>query len=159
MNMDNLKKFEEFKRIAVALNFLGITPILYGSLGLSKAISYDFLVDDIDILIESNIFNSKLPEIHSIICSLGYELTDSEENEFKSNLFKIGIATDGDMIAFSGVDPKKLQIKIEGCQYRVLNPEQFLATYEASNLDGYRRSISNKDDALKIKIIKSKLEK
>ena len=100
-----------------------------------------------------------MEEIHSIMNYLGYDLIDSEENEFINNQFKVGIATDGDLFTFSGIDPKTLQIKNDGCQYRVLNLEQYLAVYEASSLDGYRKQSRNKDDASKIQLIKSRLNK
>ena len=158
-NRSNFEKNEEFKRISREFNKLEATPVLYGSLGLSANINHELATDDIDILIEDNIFISKLETIHSIMNSLGYMLIDPEENEFTNGRFKVGIATDGDMNEFSGIDPKVLQIKYDGCQYRVLNLEQYLAVYEASSLDGYRKESHKKDDASKIKMIKSQLNR
>ncbi len=43
-------KMREFKRVAQELNTIGITPILYGSLGFSQALGTDFLVDDLGSL-------------------------------------------------------------------------------------------------------------
>jgi hypothetical protein len=156
--MKNSKKLLEFKRITRELNKIGTIPVLYGSLGLSESINRDLLTDDIDILIEDKIFNSKFKEIHSSICALGYELIDTEEHEYKRNQFKIGLATDGDMIGFSGINPSSLQTIDDNCKYRVLSPVEYLLTYEASNLDGYRKEKHKKDDTSKIKLIKSILK-
>jgi hypothetical protein len=156
-NIDNFRKIEEFKRISREFNQLEAMPVLYGSLGLSAICNHELVTDDIDILIDDHIFKSKLEAIHSIMNSLGYVLIDPDENEFTNGHFKVGIATDGDMDEFSGIDPKALQIKHDVCQYRVLNLDQYLAVYEASSLDGYRKQSHKKDDASKIELIKSQL--
>lgn len=57
------------------------------------------------------------------------------------------------------LNPDDIDILIDdhGARYRVLNTEQFLATYEASSLDGYRRDTHAKNDAQKIALIKTSL--
>jgi len=158
-NMDNKKKFQSFLRIARELNTkLGSSPVLYGSLGLSRSLKTELETDDIDLLIENEIFNSELDKIHSLMVRLGFQLIDLEENTFLKGGLKVGIATDGDMLSFSGIDPSALKINVSSSTtYRVLSPKQFLATYRASSLDGYRKETHRKDDGAKIRLIESVL--
>ncbi|WP_428242724.1 hypothetical protein [Gynuella sp.] len=138
--MSNTRKFEVLLEIAEKLNQdIGSVPVLYGSLGLSRAIEVDLQTDDIDILIEDCIFSERLSYIHGLMEELGFTLTDPEENEFRRGTTKVGIASDGDMLSFSGVDPLSLAVESSAAKFRVLSPEQYLATYKASSLDGYRK--------------------
>ncbi len=158
--MKNGEKLQVFLEIAEKLNAeMDSTPILYGSLGLSEAINKDIKTDDIDMLVEHRIFSTQLGKIRSTMAELGFELTDPEENCFQRDDIKVGIATDGDMITFSGINPQTLCIKKEKATYRVLNAEQYLATYKASSLDGYRKNKHQKDDQAKIELIITKTDK
>ena len=155
-SMGNETKYLEFLSIAKLMNrqFNSI-PILYGSLGLSRALSIDINANDIDILVEEEIFDKQLNAIHSLFQENGYLLSDIEENEFRKGDITVGIATDGDMPEFSGLQPSTLKIVDDGAKYRTLTPDQYLATYKASILDGYRKNIRKKDDASKIELIES----
>ncbi len=152
--MNNAQKFEVMLEVAYSLNQeLGSVPILYGSLGLSRAINKDIKTDDIDILVEDIIFHEKLELIHEIMQGLNFILTVPEENEFRRGEIKIGIASDGDLHSFSGVDPTELKVESARSQFRVLSPLQYLSTYKSSCLDGYRKNTHKKDDYAKVKLI------
>ena len=154
--MSNNEKLEAFIEIAKSLNReLGSAPILYGSLGLSKALNVEIDADDIDLLIEDNIFSSDLDKICGVMESLGFTLVNPEENEFHLGTLKVGMSHDGDMVAFCGVDPSRLEVVEQGAKYRVLTPQDYLQTYRASSLDGYRRDKRQKNDAAKIKLLES----
>jgi len=154
--MKNAAKIQLFLAIAQKLNLeLGSTPVLYGSLGLSQSIEVEIKTDDIDILVEEQVFRARLDELRGLMASFGFELVDPEENKFKQGLVEVGIASDGDLLSFSGTDPLKLKIvNTSSASYRVLNAQQYLATYEASSKDGYRKHKHLKDDRSKIRLIK-----
>jgi hypothetical protein len=156
--MSNTRKIEVLLEIAEKLNHdIGSVPVLYGSLGLSRAIETDLKTDDIDLLIEDSIFSERLSLVHSSMRELGFILTDLEENEFRRGPIKVGIASDGDMLSFSGVNPSSLAVEGLEAKFRVLSPEQYLATYKASSLDGYRKNTHQKDDGSKIRLLESML--
>lgn len=157
--MSNNQKLKFFSEIAIKLNQeLSSTPVLYGSLGLSCSVGVDFQTDDIDLLIEESIFTNQLPKIHRLMDTLGYTLTNAKENEFERGSIKVGIASDGDMLSFTGINPASLVVETCTAKFRVLSPEQYLATYKASSLDGYRKDTKLKDDQSKIKLIESVLQ-
>ncbi len=163
--MNNSKKIKVFLTIAEKLNStLNSKPIIYGSLGLSLVIDTEIKTDDIDLLIEASIFSSDLQTIHQIMMSMGYKCTDVEENAFSNGTFKIGIAHDGDLMAFCGVNPGKLEtIKsttvirnvTQTVTYRALGLEDYLRVYQASSRDGYRKEKRMKNDSAKIALIKA----
>lgn len=154
LSMNNQQKYEEFLAIANEFNErLGSNPVLYGSLGLSTALETELETDDIDMLIEHRLFESSLRQMRDVMGARGYLLIDPEENEFRKGEFKVGIATDGDMLGFSGVDPKKLNQVQAGARFRVLTASEYLATYRASSLDGYRRKKRKKNDRAKVELI------
>jgi hypothetical protein len=156
--MKNHAKLEKFIEIAKQLNAkLNSTPILYGSLGLSISIDHDLETEDIDMLIEHRIFDRELSDIRHLMETLGYKLVNPEENTFRRGELDIGISHDGDMVEFSGVDPEKLTIIESSARYRVLTPNEYLATYKASALDGYRRDERQKNDSAKIELLQSNI--
>ena len=59
------------------------------------------------------------------------------------------------MIDFSGVNPGELTVVENVVRYRVLNIQEYLKTYKASLVDGYRRDIRGKRDSEKIALIRS----
>ena len=156
--MNNQQKFETFLQITTALNQeLDSVPILYGSLGLSRSIEQDLATSDIDFLVEERVFAQSLTEIRRIMAQQGFVLADPDENEFHRGDFKVGISHDGDMIEFSGINPAELKVEERPAKYRVLTPEQYLATYRASSKDGYRIEERQKDDASKIELLEALL--
>lgn len=90
--------------------------------------------------------------------TLGFTLNNAKENEFERDSIKVGIASDGDMLSFSGINPESLAVEDCIAKFRVLSPEQYLATYKASSLDGYRKDTKLKDDQSKINLIESVLQ-
>jgi len=159
--MINSVNFEALYEIAEKFNReLECVPVLYGSLGLSRTLDVDLETDDIDLLIEEEIFTGSLTKIYQCMEELGFVLTNAAESEFTRGSAKVGIASDGDMLSFSGVDSKSLAVESGSgsAEFRVLSAEQYLSTYQASSLDGYRKNTKNKDDQSKIALIRSMLD-
>lgn len=152
--MNNNNKLEAFLEIAIVLNEkLASVPILYGSLGLVKAIEKDLKTDDIDLLVEDHIFSKHLNQIRTLMKGMGFELIDPKENIFSRGLLKVGISDDGDMIKFSSVNPSELAVVDSSAKYRVMNAQDYLQTYKDPSLDGYRRDTKQKNDDAKIKLL------
>ena len=112
--MSNNSKIIEFQGLAKSFNdILNSNHILYGSLGLASTLMLELETKDIDILIEDKIFKSQLNGIHSILIPNGFALFDEKENTFRRGDMEVGIAADGDMLDFSGVDPASLTVPPE----------------------------------------------
>jgi hypothetical protein len=100
---------------------------LYGSLGLASTLKLDLETQDIDMLVEDKIFQTQLIAIHAILFSCRFKLIDERENTFQRGTLEVGIASDGDMLDFSGVDPSSLTVILGEARYRILSAEQYLA--------------------------------
>lgn len=61
------------------------------------------------------------------------------------------------MNEFAKIDPSRLKIIYKPVQFRTLNLEQYLACYEASGKDGYRKEVRKKKDDAKIELIRREL--
>jgi len=156
--MNNQTKINEFQMLAKYFSeVLGSKPVLYVSLGLASALKVELETKDIDILIEDDLFNSQLGLIRSIMSTNGFILVDEEENIFRRGELEVGIASDGDMLGFSGIEPSSLTVHPGNPRYRTLNLEQYLATYKASVGDGYRKESRQKDDLSKINLIERRI--
>ena len=155
-----LNKFDEFIRIAQCLNSsFGITPVLYGSLGLQISSGINFDPDDIDILIPDVLLNEKWIVFKKEIETLGYLLIDLHEHEFIKDKLKIAFAKEEDLLGFAQVNYEKLAVvDNSGVKYKVLGLEEYLRVYERSLSDGYRRTKNNGKDIIKIDAIKSIIE-
>jgi len=158
--MKRTAKLDVFFEIAKRLNLVfNARPVLYGSLGLSQLVDAMIDVDDIDILIEAQLFDASLQRVKAMMAQLGFRLVDEAENEFVRNDIKVGIASDGDMKTFAHIDPLTLRAIETPAKARLLDLEQYLACYTASMEDGYRKIVRQKNDALKIEIIKRQLDR
>ena len=151
---------DEFFRITKTLNAnLGITPLLYGSLGLGKLLNHDFNPHDIDFLVPQKYVQHEWICFMSLIEKLGYSLVDLHEHKFSNGKHNI---------AFGGIERLKKDIDItpdqietieeSGCVYKLLNLQQYLKAYEFSSKDGYRRNKNNNKDFIKIERIKLVLQ-
>jgi hypothetical protein len=151
-----MDKYQEFLRIAKCLNTeLDITPVLYGSLGLSRLIKQDLNSQDIDILVPQKYITSEWDQFQKTLSKINYQVVDEHEHEFISLDTKVGVAFEEDLLPFANIDHRKLKIVSEGgINYKVLDLNQYRRVYEASSIDSYRTK-SNKKDSEKIKLIDS----
>ncbi|MCE4047390.1 MULTISPECIES: hypothetical protein [Bacillaceae] len=153
MTSDEL--YQEFLYIGKALNKnLGITPVLYGSLGLEVVTGINFNPQDIDILVPISYIEEKWPLLKEMMEKLSYELTDLHEHKFEKNGFEIGFAYEEDLPHFAGVAYNLLEMKVEAeARFKVLSVKDFLAVYRKSSKDSYRKTKNNNKDLKKIAIL------
>jgi len=147
--------YQEFLYIGKALNKnLGITPVLYGSLGLEVVTGINFNPQDIDILVPISYIEEKWPLLKEMMEKLSYELTDLHEHKFEKNGFEIGFAYEEDLPHFAGVAYNLLEMKVEAeARFKVLSVKDFLAVYRKSSKDSYRKTKNNNKDLKKIAIL------
>jgi hypothetical protein len=150
-------KIEEFLRIAMVLNQeLDCVPVLYGSLGLWHIAKHEFIIDDIDILVPDKFMKGDWNKLQELIEKQDYKLMDAREHEFEK---------EGQKMAFAGftalVDDLAISIDTlatvneSGAKYLELALKDYLAAYEFSQKDGYRKNVRQKRDLDKIDFIKS----
>ncbi|MFZ2150709.1 MAG: hypothetical protein WAZ12_00105 [Candidatus Absconditicoccaceae bacterium] len=149
------KLYNEFLIIAKELNSIDITPVLYGSLGLSMLLNIDLKPQDIDILIPENFLKTDWNLFKNLIEKLGYKLVDLHEHEFKKEKIKIAFATQENLKPFANVDHNNLEIVQNIGAYKQLSLQDYLKVYTKSSKDSYRKDKNNDKDATKINIIKS----
>lgn len=154
-------KYEKFLEIAKLLNDkFNIQPLLYGSLGLEVITGENLNADDVDMLIPEIYIRDKWLDFMNYLEECGYKMIDLHEHTFEK---------DGCYFAFAYIESLEsfAQIKVEDipiknccdCTYKLLNLKQYLAVYEASSRDNYRKKIAkNTKDEDKIKLIKKYLE-
>ena len=154
------EKLQVFLEVAGLLNReLHSLPVLYGSLGLAQLIPDKIHPSDIDILLESEIFDVEHYQLPQLMARIGFRLADSAEQEYVRGSFRIGIASDADLVEFAGIDPQQLIVESTStCSYRVLTLKDYLLAYEASSRDGYRKDVREKDDRRKLELIRTVLQ-
>ena len=151
--MDKLIRFKENAKL---LNkSLHITPLLYGSLGLSLLIKEKIEVDDIDILIPCIYLKEKWEELYKVLTDNGYVLIDLHEHTFLKDNIKYSYASIESLKEFANID---INETTDNNSYLHLNLRQYLKVYEASLKDSYRQINKNKNDQDKINIINNNLK-
>lgn len=150
-----MDKYKEFLRIAKHLNSkLNITPVLYGSLGLSKIIKKDLDSKDIDILVPQKYITTDWKKLIKTLLKINYQLVDEREHEFIYLNNKIGFAFEEDLFPFAKINHNKLKaVSDSGSDYKILDIDQYKKIYEISKKDSYRTQKNNKKDLEKIKLI------
>jgi len=134
-------KFEIFREIAEVLNKkLGVVPVLYGSLGLSRLIKENITINDIDILVPDEFVGEKWGELKKIVEKLGFELSDVSEHEFIRNGQKIAFAEYNNLADVDLTIGDLKQSEENGISFYELNLEQYLAVYRYCLHDGYRQT-------------------
>ena len=154
-------KKELFLHIARRLNeALGITPLLFGSLGLEQRLGTNLNADDIDVLIPEGYLDEKWDMLIEVMTTLGYTLYDVHEHAFEKDGISAAFASIENLVPFANVDITRIPVMSEdGVRYYLLGLEDYLKVYTASSKDGYRRDTKNKNDTEKIELIKRALEK
>ncbi len=156
--MEKYKK-EAFLQITEMLNArIGITPLLFGSLGLEQRLGTDLGADDVDVLIPEEFLSEKWNCIAEIMSEEGYTLYDAHEHAFEKDGLSVAFASIENLVPFAGVDTGKIPVTDEnGVRYYLLDLQDYLKVYTASSKDGYRRDTKNKNDNQKIELIKQAL--
>ena len=154
-----MNNFQLFLEIARHLNKINITPILYGSLGLSIAIRTPLTVNDVDILVPDEFIKEKWPDLMKEVISLDFELKDEKEHEFIRGAETIAFASYKTLedVSFTTNDLQKTEE--ENVSFYTLSPEQCLAVYQYCLKDSYRQDTKKKTDSEKIILIENYLKK
>lgn len=154
-------KKELFLQIARKLNEkLGITPLLFGSLGLEQRLGANLNADDIDVLIPEEYLDEKWDMLIEVMEGLGYSLYDVHEHAFEKDGVSAAFASIENLVPFAEIDITRIPAVDEnGVRYCLLCLEDYLKVYTASSKDGYRRDTKNKNDTEKIELIRRALEK
>lgn len=158
---NNEKKLIIFYEVARVLNKTNIIPILYGSLGLYKAINkLERKVNDIDVLIQDEFTGKKWSKLREIMEQLDFILEDEHEHEFERNGELVAFGKASDLVKLARVYPKDAEVTEEnGAKFRKLSPEQYLVCYKFMLRDNYRQEKRGNADKEKIKLIEDYLKK
>lgn len=140
---------------------LGITPLLYGSLGLETALDEPMQPDDIDILIPGEyVTGPGWPRLRTLLEERGYVLTDLHEHTFRLEGVDYAYASLEELEPFAGIAANEIgQCTRDGTSFLLLSPAQYLRVYERSVLDGYRIHTKEKQDHRKIAMIREALHR
>jgi len=155
-------KYEKFLELSRLLNTkFNIQPLLYGSLGLEVLTGEKLNADDVDILIPEIYIKDKWLEFMDYLEMCGYKLIDLHEHTFEKDNCHFSFACIDGLESFANVKEKEIVNKnVFDCSYKLMNLQQYLAVYEASSKDNYRKKIAkNTKDETKIKFIKNLLDK
>ena len=155
--MNHKAKIKAFLENTKRLNKrFGITPLLYGSLGLEYVTCEDFSADDIDILIPEIYLRDKLETFRRYLETLGYVLTDEHEHTFVKDGNSFSYARLEELETFCGIKASDItMISFDNVSFIILSLEQYLSVYEKSLMDSYRINVKEKKDIEKLTLIRS----
>lgn len=139
-------------------NQFGITPLLYGSLGLEYLTGVNLNADDIDILIPKVFLGDQWDAFRGFLEEKGYRLIDLHEHTFEKDGIYFSYARMEELEAFAGIPVGEIGTEEqENVRFRLLSLGQYLQVYTASSRDGYRVNTKNKKDSEKIALIRELL--
>ena len=153
-----MKKSMFFENAKMLYDELGISPLMYGSLGLEYITNQALNADDIDILIPETFLTDKWNNFKNVLEVKGYLLTDQHEHTFEKDGVCYSYASIEELEIFANI--KMCDIKEQndnGVKFKLLSLEQYLKVYTASSKDGYRINVRQKKDNDKIAFIKKLL--
>ena len=150
---------QRFLQIAKLLNSeLGVTPVLYGSLGLMVLTGQDLNPQDIDILVPCELLGQGWGALLSLADTLSLTLVDAHEHEFSDGHVTVAFASAEGLMHFAGIDHTLLEVMEDnGARYKLLGLQDYLKVYKKSLQDSYRRDKNNGKDVEKIELIEGLL--
>ena len=154
------RKYAAFLAAAAMLNRqLGVTPLLFGSLGLEQRLGVPLAPDDIDVLLPERWLTGDWRRTAALMGSMGYGLVDEHEHEFANGDLRIAFAAIESLEPFAGVDINHIPlVRDQDAEYLLLTLPDYLKVYEASSRDGYRKNVKNKQDQRKTELIRKALK-
>jgi hypothetical protein len=138
------------------LNEKGVSPLLYGSQGVSLYLGAFKQFSDIDLLVADEYLEDKWTALVSIMALRGFALVDEHEHSFRNtrgveaNFAAVSILKRDDIL--NGPDDI-VTIKTPQGPFKTLTAESFKRAYSFSIKDGYRRDIRGKKDQVIIKLL------
>lgn len=153
------KKEAFFKNAQLLQDTLGITPLMYGSLGLEYLTGKDLNADDIDILIPATFLEKRWDEFCAVLENDGYVLVDQQEHTFEKDSIDYSYAQIEELESFADIPAAEIQTVIaQSISFKLLSLDQYLKVYSASAKDGYRANVRGKKDYDKIIFIQEQLK-
>ena len=150
----NEEKRKLFLEVARTLNRRGVTPLLYGSLGLWRRTGEPISADDIDVLLPETWLTKQWSAFQALLQAEDWRLIDAHEHTFEKRGVHCSFAALEELETFAGVPISEIETRAEsGAKYRLLSVKQYLAVYKASAKDGYRVNTRGKKDAEKIALL------
>jgi len=138
---------EEFLlQIIKVLKGKNITPVIYGSFGVSNYLGNFKIFEDIDILIDDDFVKNKWPEFKKLMEMNGFILIDVKEYEFEFGSKKVGFASKDILIRDQIINDYSELVKYKDTNAYTLTPKSFLRAYQFSLRDGYRIDTRGKKD-------------
>lgn len=153
-------KFLIFLEVTRLLNKHEIIPVLFGSLGLYRAIDeQERKVNDVDFLVSDELLHGKWVQLLEIVSGLGFVLKDEREHEFVRNGEIIAFGRASELVKIARVDFEGLKATDEdGAKFKELSPEQYLNCYKFMLRDSYRQEKRDSADKEKIVLIEKYLQ-
>lgn len=157
--MDNKIILDEFILVTKALNKLGITPIVYGSLGLYFLIGRKIQINDIDLLVEENDFR-QWDEIKKIVLDLDYQIDPDHDQEFKGKNCFLSILLVADIKKLIGKNKFNLKKTVlKNAVFYNFSLFEHIKIYQNGLKNIWRCRKKEKDDKEKIQLIKLAIKK
>lgn len=125
------KKLSIFLEIAGELNRHKISPILYGSLGVSRLIKIND-IDDIDIVVPNEWLDDKFTEFKKIMEGIGFKQDLKYPHEFNREKRDghVGFESKGELKKDMGINLKNIKTtEINGVKFGELSSKDYLNVY------------------------------
>lgn len=155
---NNQHIFEIFTKITQSLNKIGITPIIYGSLGLYLIVGEHGKIGDIDIIISDTEFKTKWKKIIKEFESHGYFIDIDHIYEFIGKKPYIGFSSVSEIIKMIK-SFKTETINNGSIKYKQLSVEAYLKLYKKGmeNKHRFAKIHKRRSDLKKIKLCENYL--
>ncbi len=159
-NPSTISKLKIFLEVVRVFNRNKIIPVLYGSLGLYRAIDeLERKVNDIDILLPDEFLTEKWNQLLNIMNDLNFVLKDKYEHEFIRDREIVAFGKVRDLVKLGKIDFEELKIsEKDNAKFRELSPEQYLNCYKFMLRDTYRQEKRGNADKEKIALIEKYLK-
>jgi hypothetical protein len=155
-NINNFDVYRHFTDIAKELNNNNVTPIIYGSLGLSLLISYPSKINDMDFLISSE---EEFSICSSISEKQGFVFDPEHDREFEGNGTFVSFLNQKDIEDLIGHKLKLKLSQLDGAKFYNLSLEDYLNIYETGLRNKWRRRKKIKSDNKLIELIREEFAK
>ncbi len=153
-----MKKSMFFENAELLAEKFGISPLMYGSLGLEYITGENLNADDIDILIPEIFVTKRWNEFKCIMEEADYVLVDEHEHTFLKNDIYLSYASIEELEPFANINLSEIAEHCDnGVSFKLLSLKQYLQVYHASAKDGYRVNVREKKDNDKIAFIEKYL--
>jgi len=145
-------KYREFLAVAALLNErLGVTPMLFGSVGLERRLGTDLGADDVDVLLPEHTLKNDWEKVSDLMAESGYSPSAGKARGFLKDGVMIEFGSIEGVAKFAGLDITAVPHELDGgADYLLLDLPMYLRVYRALAAEPGRE---NKRDRQKIALI------